>query len=162
MKACAVEWTFINILLPDSNTNEPLSHGFVRFKVKQKSGNTIGALIENRAFIYFDYNAPVITNTAFNTVWKEAPLSAARIYEENTSILVYPNPGEGKYSLISNRYSVTCVKVYNILGEEVYRLLNTDYQLPVIIDISNSPAGIYIYKIFSSENLIGAGKLVAE
>ena len=62
------EWTFDNILLPDSNVNEPESHGFVKFKVQQLSGNTDGTLIENRAAIYFDFNAPVITNTAWNVV----------------------------------------------------------------------------------------------
>jgi len=62
------EWTFDNILLPDSNVNEPESHGFVKFKIKQLPGNPDGTLIENRAAIYFDFNAPVITNTAWNEV----------------------------------------------------------------------------------------------
>ena len=150
--------------------NESLSHGFVRFKVKQKPGNTIGTIIENRAAIYFDYNAPVITNTAFNTIWKEYPLSSAKIYEENAGILVYPNPGNGKYSVFSTRYSVNELKIYNILGEEIYRILrrspesfgpNAGYYF-FTFDITSQPAGIYIYKVFSGEKMIGAGKLVAE
>ncbi len=62
------EWTFDNILLPDSNVNEPESHGFVKFKIQQLPGNPDGTLIENRAAIRFDFNAPVLTNTAWNEV----------------------------------------------------------------------------------------------
>ncbi len=62
------EWTFDNILLPDSNVNEPESHGFVKYKIHQLPGNPDGTLIENRAAIYFDFNTPVITNTAWNMV----------------------------------------------------------------------------------------------
>ncbi|PCH66207.1 MAG: hypothetical protein COC01_08660, partial [Bacteroidetes bacterium] len=63
------EWTFDNILLPDSNTNEPASHGFVKFKVKQNSNNANDTIISNRASIYFDFNAPVVTNYATVTVF---------------------------------------------------------------------------------------------
>lgn len=157
-----LEWTFNTILLPDSNTNEPLSHGFVRFNVRQKPGNNIGTIIENRAAIYFDYNAPVITNTAFNTVWKEFFLSSTKIYDDEAEILVYPNPGNGMFAVISNRYLVNEVKIYNILGKEIYRILNTGYRSPAIIDITNQPSGLYIYKLFSAEKMIGAGKLVVE
>ena len=63
-----LQWTFDGILLPDSNVNEPASHGFLKFEINQNPGNSIGALIENRAAIYFDFNPPVITNTVFNTI----------------------------------------------------------------------------------------------
>lgn len=63
-----VEWTFPNILLVDSNANEPESHGFVKFKIHQKEGNTMGTKLENRASIYFDFNEPIVTNTVFHTV----------------------------------------------------------------------------------------------
>ncbi len=62
------EWTFSNILLPDSNINEPLSHGFVKYKIKQIPGNAQGTSITNSADIYFDFNEPVITNTTENIV----------------------------------------------------------------------------------------------
>ena len=59
-----VFFEFLNILLPDSNINEPLSHGFVSFRVKPKPTVAVNTVIPNKAAIYFDYNAPVITNTA--------------------------------------------------------------------------------------------------
>ncbi len=59
---------FINILLPDSNVNEPLSHGYIRFRIKTVSTLPLGSVVPNKANIYFDYNAPVITNVATTTV----------------------------------------------------------------------------------------------
>ncbi|MCB0770727.1 MAG: hypothetical protein KDC00_10020, partial [Flavobacteriales bacterium] len=56
-----VEWTFSNILLPDSNVNEAASHGLTSFRIKLNEPVLPGTLIENIANIYFDFNEPVIT-----------------------------------------------------------------------------------------------------
>ena len=64
VKGNIVYFEFHNILLPDSNVNEPKSHGFVMFKIKPKTTVAVNTVIPNKAAIYFDYNAPVITNTA--------------------------------------------------------------------------------------------------
>jgi uncharacterized repeat protein (TIGR01451 family) len=55
---------FLDILLPDSNANEIKSHGFVSFKIKPQPYVPQNTTITNTAAIFFDYNAPVITNTA--------------------------------------------------------------------------------------------------
>ena len=57
-----LRFVFNNILLPDSTTNEPASHGFVKFYIRQNLGNPIGATLSNTAAIFFDFNLPVITN----------------------------------------------------------------------------------------------------
>ncbi|MDQ3020307.1 MAG: hypothetical protein M3R36_07025 [Bacteroidota bacterium] len=62
-----VEWTFDNILLPDSTRNELRSHGFIKYRIRPKNNLFIGDEIKNTAHIYFDYNLPVATNTV-NTV----------------------------------------------------------------------------------------------
>ncbi len=54
---------FDHILLVDSNHNEPLSHGMVKFRMKPVSNIQVNDSITNRASIYFDYNQPVLTNT---------------------------------------------------------------------------------------------------
>ena len=63
-------WTFANILLPDSNRNEPASHGYIVYRVRPKAELTIGEIIHNTASIYFDYNLPVVTNDATTLVEK--------------------------------------------------------------------------------------------
>ena len=57
-----LEWTFDNIMLPDSTTDEPGSNGFITFTVNQVPNLPNGTLINNQADIYFDFNAPIITN----------------------------------------------------------------------------------------------------
>ncbi|MBK9016379.1 MAG: DUF11 domain-containing protein [Saprospiraceae bacterium] len=56
-------FTFDDIMLPDSNVNEAASHGFIRFRASQRPGLGWGNVIANTALIYFDFNAPVQTNT---------------------------------------------------------------------------------------------------
>lgn len=62
-----VQFLFEDIMLPDSNVNEPLSHGYVTFEVDFKVAISEGAAVENTAAIYFDFNRPVITNTVTST-----------------------------------------------------------------------------------------------
>ncbi len=63
-----VAFTFPNILLVDSNANEPLSHGYVAYRISLNPGVTAPATIENAAGIYFDFNDPVQTNTVSTTL----------------------------------------------------------------------------------------------
>ncbi len=62
-------WTFNNIMLPDSNTNEPASHGFIDFSIKPKADLPEKTAIENWADIYFDFNSPVRTDTTLNRIY---------------------------------------------------------------------------------------------
>ena len=59
-----VTFTFANILLPDSNTNEALSHGLVDFSVRPMQPLALGQVITNTADIYFDFNPPIHTPEA--------------------------------------------------------------------------------------------------
>lgn len=68
-----VRFDFYNILLLDSNANEPESHGFVQFRIGQSAANPQGTLIENSAAIYFDFNPPIITNTTDHLVFDYVP-----------------------------------------------------------------------------------------
>ncbi len=63
-----LEFKFENILLPDSNTNELESHGFVRYRIKPKTSLVVHDSVTNYAAIYFDHNLPVITNTALTRI----------------------------------------------------------------------------------------------
>ena len=63
-----VEFRFDGINLPDMVSDEPGSHGFVQFSVKPKAGLPLGEMTQNTAYIYFDFNQPIITNTVTSTV----------------------------------------------------------------------------------------------
>ncbi|MES2430628.1 MAG: hypothetical protein V4556_06790 [Bacteroidota bacterium] len=65
---------FLNVLLPDSNINEPASHGFVTFRIRAMKSVQINDVIPNKAHIYFDYNAPIVTNVAITTIYINPPV----------------------------------------------------------------------------------------
>jgi hypothetical protein len=88
-----LRFNFSGIMLPDSNTNEAASHGFVQFVAKQKPDLAKNTVIENTAAIYFDLNAPVITNTVFHTI-SENFIEVSDASEANglAPLHVFPNP----------------------------------------------------------------------
>ncbi len=90
-----LRFQFDNINLPDSNTNEPASHGFIKFKIKQKANNRIGTVIKNRAAIYFDFNSPIITNTISNKV------AILPLRDNNLNLPIF-NCSDANFELIAN------------------------------------------------------------
>jgi uncharacterized repeat protein (TIGR01451 family) len=63
--------TFNNINLVDSFTNEKKSHGFFKYAIKLNDSIATNTIVTNRAGIYFDFNAPIITNLTSHTIGKE-------------------------------------------------------------------------------------------
>ncbi|MCB0780348.1 MAG: T9SS type A sorting domain-containing protein [Flavobacteriales bacterium] len=59
---------FDQIMLPDSNVNEPESHGFFTFRIRALAGLPDFTAVENSAGIFFDFNDAVVTNTTLNTL----------------------------------------------------------------------------------------------
>src|SRR5690606_35290187 len=60
-----LEFIFENINLPFDDTN---NDGYVAFKIKTKPTLQVGDAFSNTASIYFDYNFPIVTNTATTTI----------------------------------------------------------------------------------------------
>ncbi|MBK7681655.1 MAG: SprB repeat-containing protein [Bacteroidetes bacterium] len=83
---------FDDILLPDSNVNEPASHGYIYFRIKGSQTNPDPTVVTNSANIYFDFNPPVITNSTLTTFSNStvgiAPISG----KEAGTIRLSPHP----------------------------------------------------------------------
>ena len=114
-----LRFSYDNVNLPDSNNNEPESHGFVSYRVKQIINIAHMAEIMNTAGIYFDFNAPVITNTTLNTI--DQFLSVPVNYEASEHVNVYPNPSNKSctISFVDNKSRI--LSVIDVLGKEVFR-----------------------------------------
>lgn len=89
-----VTFRFNNILLPDSNINEPASHGFVSYRIKGLASNPDPTPVNNTAYIYFDLNSPVVTNTTLTTLSDNFLGLHNEIGSENWFSL-FPNPSAG-------------------------------------------------------------------
>ncbi|MBK9759317.1 MAG: hypothetical protein IPO90_04920 [Flavobacteriales bacterium] len=88
-------FTFADILLPDSNTNEPRSHGLVDFSIRPIQPLALGRVIANAADIYFDFNPPIRTPDATVVVVNETGVFTAA---EPTALSVFPTPTHNKLS----------------------------------------------------------------
>jgi uncharacterized repeat protein (TIGR01451 family) len=138
IKGNKVYFEFLNILLPDSNVNEPRSHGFVKFRIKPKTNLVLGNTVQNKAAIYFDYNAPVITNTVTTTI--AIPTGIA---EKITNRLeVFPNPLEGEMLTIPNMRGASA-KLFTLTGQELRSWTNIAEQ----ISLQNVAVGMYLLEV---------------
>jgi hypothetical protein len=78
------------------NINEPQSHGFVRYRIQPKSNLIAGDSITNNAAIYFDFNDPILTNTAYTQI--VLPTSIQEIITSG-NLLLYPNPANSSLTI---------------------------------------------------------------
>ncbi|MBK6774882.1 MAG: DUF11 domain-containing protein [Flavobacteriales bacterium] len=101
-------WSFAGIMLPDSTTDEPASHGGIHYRITPKTSLVLGDEVSNRADIYFDYNAPVLTNTVVTTV---SEASAVASVGQVSGITAYPLPTTGLLNVLWNGSSVRNVRV---------------------------------------------------
>lgn len=150
INANIIDFKFYNVLLPDSNVNEPASHGFVSYRIKPKSSAAIGDVIKNTAFIYFDFNSPIVTNTTNTPIQL---VSSVEDFIGNDKYNLYPNPTA--YSLYLSSKSDTQikdVKIYNAEGRLV--------QVPDVnsneaeINVSGLSSGLYLMSFRIGETLI--------
>ncbi len=63
-----LKFTYSDILLPDSGVDLSGSQGYVTYRVKGLSGVSTNSQVSNTAYIYFDSNSGIATNTTLNTI----------------------------------------------------------------------------------------------
>lgn len=110
-----LKFDFPNIQLPDSNTNEMESHGYVIYQIAQKPNLQPGTEIKNTAHIFFDYNDAVVTNTTLNTI--AFPDGILEIVD--LELKVFPSPSSGIIELENSFGNLDKYNVYDITGKKV-------------------------------------------
>lgn len=142
-----LEWTFNNINLPDSSTNQTGSNGFVTFHVEQVPNLSTGTEIINDADIYFDFNDPITTNTTIHRIFDGfvSVLSIDELTNEEKSIIVYPNPTSNIITIKGYEGMNQTYFIYDYMGRVVFKgKLNG---ISTEINMSALSKGIYTIKI---------------
>ncbi len=137
-----LRFAFDQIMLPDSGANEPNSHGFVKFAMKPVSTLINGAQVSNIANIYFDYNAPVITNDAVFTVDNTSGTAEAN---NATGLKLWPDPVSDVLHLATEASNVLSVQIYDMHGRRVLHSGPANS-----VDVSALAAGIYAVHVTTS------------
>jgi hypothetical protein len=153
-------FTFANINLPDSNTNEPLSHGLLRYSIYPRAGLAVGSTILNTAAIRFDFNSPVITNTTTTTI-KSADVGGI-ISASNKSLetlVVFPNPAMDEIKVQNLGASLTLLTIYDVNGSIVLQEKLKE-QAAQFLNISQLVPGVYLVSATSKSGTIQQVKLV--
>jgi len=148
-----LEVFFQNILLPDSFTNEPQSHGFVQYVAKPKSTLQIGDQILNTALIYFDFNTPVVTNTVVTEM-----KSVSREHSSHLNAQIYPNPSNGKIRIELASNELTSLTICDLTGKV---LLEKSVSNGSEIDLQQLTKGLYLVKL-ENKSIMKIVKLVRE
>lgn len=133
-----LSFLFANIMLADSNSNEPASHGYINFRVNANAGLLPGHSILDKADIYFDFNAPVATNDA--TLLLINPLSILESSTTNTAF-VSPNPVSDEFVLNYALEKASDVR---------YSLKNIQGQILETVLLKNQVAGTTALKLSSA------------
>jgi len=157
----AMQFTFPNILLPDSIVDEPGSHGYVVYKIQPHTGLGEQTMIYNTAHIIFDFNPAIVTNTTYNNMVSQIPTGVSE-NSLSSSGYIYPNPvTDQAWVILHNRAQekhMLCV--YNSLGE---KLLSENFAGSQYLLKEKLHAGIYFVTVSDADGkMIFTSRLVKE
>ncbi|MBK8565461.1 MAG: T9SS type A sorting domain-containing protein [Saprospiraceae bacterium] len=158
-----IKFTFENIMLLDSNLNEPASHGFVKFRIKHLPNIPLGTDIHNQAAIYFDYNPPIFTNTTQHSIGEIFLLqSTSEPGFEHLNLTVKPNPVEGQATITvqgSEDLTGLHAELFDAFGRPVVNLAPTHDGF--LLDRGGLPSGIYFVRVVGKDGAaVAAAKVM--
>lgn len=148
-------WTFENINLPDSSSNEADSHGYIFFKIKTQDDLSDGTVLENGANIFFDQQAAVATNTVQNIIGVPAGESI------KGQLRIQPNPAEYFTSITINKRltEMVSLSLYDMSGRQIFQVKGLD-QREYQLERKQWSAGAYLVKAVSIDGEVYSGKLI--
>lgn len=149
-----VKWTFNKIYLPDSTANEKESHGFVQFTIRTKPNLAFNTNIPNRAAIYFDFNAPIFTNTIQSALF----VSTKNLIEDIQNLSAFPNPSINNKVNISFSLLKSMDMAWQVTDMKGTAMMHSKKELlsagkhNVALNISSWPKAVYQFKLKSNNS----------
>jgi len=162
-----LQFKFSDINLIDAATDSLLSNGFIKFSIKPKANTSIGNEIKNNAFITFDYNEAIQTNTVQHEIGKDflkssiITLSKNNLYKD-VSIKIYPNPTSKQFTVEITKEvpKNASLHIYSVAGNEIY--VQKNLSLINKIEAENWSKGYYLFELKSENTTIQSGKIILQ
>ncbi|GAK90268.1 chitinase [Nonlabens ulvanivorans] len=139
-----VEFQFDNINLPFT---APASLGYVLFKIKTLDTLVLGDDFSNQAEIYFDFNAPIITNLETTAVAVPASITDRDLIQ----LQLVPNPANSLVT-ISSKINFQHITIYNTSGQVVFNNSFSSSILSHTLELENLPSGLYFVEISNTDH----------
>ncbi len=149
-----VRWTFNNILLVDSTTNEAGSHGLTSFRIRLAEPIVPGTLIANAADIFFDFNPPIRTPDALITADFATGLAPAA----RSTVQLVPNPAHDRLTVVGAA-GATRLRVRATDGRTV---LEHALRNGPTVELGALPAGLYTAAVFDAAGAVQVLRLVKQ
>ncbi|MFI5195571.1 MAG: T9SS type A sorting domain-containing protein [Chitinophagales bacterium] len=157
-----VKFTFNDINLPPASSQPVTSNGMFTYTIKIRHGLSGGAQFRNHASIYFDYNAPVMTNTTLNTLLGTTEINTVGL-AQNNSFAIYPNPAGQTFNAIINSDEAgdANMNISDITGKVLMNKIITIQKgiQTITTDASQLAPGIY-FVTFNNHGKVQIQKLV--
>lgn len=147
-------WNFNNINLPDSNSNEPGSQGYIKYAIKLKDNLNNGTQIKNRAHIYFDFNPAIVTNQSLHTINDLITSKGINLENNQINYALYPNPANDALNIatvLQNGHHYA-LNIFDVCGKQVYTnpsIGQNNYKL----NMNQLVDGIYYFQFKSNDKI---------
>jgi uncharacterized repeat protein (TIGR01451 family) len=147
-----LRFEFNNIWLPDSSVSQELSQGHIIFRIRENLNNEVYSEITNTAYIYFDWNEAIVTNTTYNINDIIEWVGNTDEFNLNT----YPNPTRDKVNIeLPGYFHYT---ITDVMGS---RIIQSSALNKATIDLSAFASGTYIIQL-RHNNGVCNGKIIKE
>lgn len=143
---------FDDIQLPSKEQDTIANKGYVHFTIETKEDLPEYTRLENTASIFFDSNAPVVTNTTLHTLVTTIPSTSTQ--ELFTNVTIYPNPTEGLIRV--EGISFDACELIDLSG----RTTRLEVKSLSELDISEINGGVYFLRFFDKKQVVGQSKVV--
>lgn len=152
---------FSGIKLPGNEVDKEGSCGYVSFTVSQNPDLPTDTKIYNSAAIFFDFNAPIITNEYFHTIGENfLPSSTVKILRPGLEVDVYPNPVStlATFELGNASFAKGQILVFDGMG----KMAATQFfnQSRFQFDRGELPSGNYFFKINLDSQHVASGQFL--
>ena len=151
-------FTFENINLPDS-THGDSSKGYVTYSVHTKRNLPLGTQIKNTAFIYFDINSAVVTNTT-NSTRSDYQTGIRNVAgNDGLTVTVSPNPVQERSVVhISGATGEIGFDLMDIRGQKVMETTTT--KTDITLESEMFAPGVYVYTVRDASGKSRSGKVL--
>ena len=127
-------------LLPSVDSLEG-SQGYFTYEIKEMANLNLNSEIKNTAYIFFDFNPAIITNTTLNI---NGYAGNSSLQDEN--VLLFPNPSNGSFQI--SGIEKGSFYLHSTSGQLI---LSKEYTNGDLFDVSGLENGFYLVRLTHSK-----------